>query len=507
MFLDVHKSTWGLHVFDASIQEFVHVRPIVITNSSDITTQFYPLSDIGNVGDYAVVPHKPNLGYMSKATFFYKSINGWVIAGTPDWKKLFPTVVGKHAPKTLPENSRFRLSLNDNEVDIDVVVPYYPNNTVQGICDIINARNISNLVAHNDNGKIVIVFGECGKSKFFTLNIVDESNLLSLLGLSPGKYYIPEMVYSTDIPQWKGFQESPHPTGSLWVNLNDDETGLQLKVYDNDGIEKHVYKAIGEGDIAKQIDVTGGGNIPIGTLYARVNPETNTPYGGVVIFERINSGPTVVRSSIKNPTLSLGKMLEITVTLPDRSRASPDIRTITTTGTTINSFVNDWESANIQHTKAEVVDGYLQITHTLGGDILLADYQLGHTNGLLNELGFIPYSTENVRYGPCYTYTTQKPNQYWTSGNGRDAVLELTTKGTAFITNHVVNPGAGYKIGDIIQIRGTDVGGDAEKNDVKVSVQHIDNKGGVWQFGLYSGVARVNYTTILSYWKEVEYTF
>lgn len=506
MILDATNSTWGINVFDRLSQSFVNVSPIIITNNV-----MRPDPNLGNIGDYAVIPFKPVRGCLSRATYFYKNYkNDWVTVGSPDWKDSLPTVVGNRRPTGLPEKSSFILTLNA-EVDIPIVVPSSPNNNIQSICDIINNRKIVNLRAYNDNGRIVIVFSECGKSKSITLSD-NNSSLLSVLGLSPGTYFIPEMTYSTDVPPWKHEDTEPHPSGSVWINLNDEATGLQLKVYDN-GELKHVYKSVSEGGVAKQLDQMGGINISTGTLFATVNSEGSTPYGSIVLHKRSNTGPTIIKSSRKNPVLTKGSKLIVTVTVPNNIRVLHKQKMVgghkfielVLSGNNIESFATDWNSANIPNCTAEVVDGYLQLTHTSGGDIYMVDLEEGQSNNLINQLGFIPYETPNVRYGPCYPFTNSNATQSWTDGNGSGCIVSIGSKNTAFIPSHIVYPGTGYKVGDVLYISGDKVAGDLGKNDVGVNVQQVNSNGGVTQFALHSGKARINYCTVLSYWEEVDY--
>jgi hypothetical protein len=145
-----------------------------------------------------------------------------------------------------------------------------------------------------------------------TGSIVKASASDSVLGISSGTYYGPELSIQPhySVPRYKARDFFPRPTGSLWLKTTNVNLGtfLDVKVWSSatsswnrvscpvyDNNQTAIYKL----DLA-----TGGKNISAGTLYAQYNvSETvqvdgSPSYGDYKIFRRTQSDPTLFVSKI-----------------------------------------------------------------------------------------------------------------------------------------------------------------------------------------------------------------
>jgi hypothetical protein len=277
-------------------------------------------------------------------------------------------------------------------------------------------------------------------------------------------------------------------------------------------VSAFVSKSVGVYEDATQatasLDTSGGKSIPAGTVIAAIGPANNVPNSDMKLYNRASTGPTIVTGNVSNPSITIGLTIRVTVSEPGQALTgvvSPTVYTVTTTGTSAEDFVTAWLSTNIPYTNAIVTsDGYIQIQHLLGGDILLNDYDSvdQQSNGLIDEIGF-SYSVDGVTYGPNVSVPLTGVTQLSTSGSGSGAEFTITNYGEYYGAS-VTAPGSGYNLNDTITIAGADIGGQTSANNLVLRVKEVSG-GTLLEVAYSSGTPRPNPTTILTNWVEIDY--
>lgn len=505
--LDTVNSLWGIYEFNSTLNKFVNKEPMVIVDSVNILDNM-PRDRIGNIGDYAVIPGQTIYGQLYNSTFFYKTKdNQWVPVGTKEWKLSNPTVTATLTPQQLNVGDSFTINA-DGDYLISIVVPSSPNNTVTGIANLINSKGASDLYATASGNILKIYYGEYGIEKSITLN-TGTGTVLDTLGIDAGRYFSPEVIFGTSaqMPLWTSSQDNPRPTGSLWIKTSAAGNGMDFALSKYSARTAsfntvNVAKYSNELHATYDLDSSGGKSIPTDTVIALVG--TGTPESAVMFYRRLTTGPTTVTSSLTNPTITQNSTLKVGVSLPG-TNASSNAYIISMTGTTASSFVLDWAAAQIPYTTATVTsDGAIQLTHTLGGELVLNDLNAaGQSNGLINQLGFTHTVTVGARRGSLDTYANSSLNQDATSGSGTGAIFSIrNSRGHYYIDG--ANGGTGYVAGDEITINGSRLGGTTPANNLKLTVIQVTS-GAVTSVAFKSGTAYTLYFTTLSNWVDLDY--
>lgn len=510
--LDTTTSNWGIYEFSKTTGKFTLKTPIVITDSANITSNF-PADYIGAIGSYAVIPNYYSASQFSQASYFYKNTsNIWVELGSTQWKLSVPTVVGTAANPSLTGGDSFTINVNG---------VYSKTITISGgwqvadVADAINNLGDAWLRASVIQGRLAVTCGypdTPSNDSYITLsNVVDFP--LTDMGITPGTYYSAKTSFgsSAQMPLWTTGQSRPHPDGSVWVKTSVSGNGVNLAVSEFDEptesfVNKTVYVYSDPTNATSDLDPTGGKNIPEGIIVASMGPANYVPNAGIKLYSRNSTGPTIVTGNVSNPTITSGLELNVTVSEPGQPlvlpNLAPTIYTVTTTGTTAEDFVIDWLAANIPNTLASVTsDGYIQIQHILGGDILLQDFDSSEqSNGLIDEIGF-SFGNQGVIYGPVLGVPITGVTA--TGGSGSGAQFTIRNYGDYYAFS-VSAPGSGYALGDLLTIAGADIGGQTGTNDLVLWVQEISG-GTLIDVSYYSGTPRANPTKVLSNWVEIEY--
>jgi len=513
--LDTTNTAWGIYEFNATTGKFVNKTPIIVSRDADIDN-LVPADSVGNRGDYAIIPTQTTGSPLSKSTYFYKNMaNTWVALGSSAWKTGIATATGTAAPVSLTAGDIININVN-GQFSTPVTVPSSPNNTVSGLATAINNLKIGDLRADGSLNVLKLYYSQFGANKFIQLS--SGANVLNTLGLSTNPYYAPETVYgaSSQMPLWSASQARPHPTGSVWIKSSAAGAGLDLslaKYSTTTGTwsNKTVNAYAADSQATSLLDPSGGKSIPAGTIYANVYSRGLNPESGVILYERLTTGATVVTGSITDPVLTIGQFLGVGVSIP--GSATVQTYNFTTTGTTATQFVTDWAATGIPYTTAVVTDsGAVQLTHTLGGEIYLNDKDVvnNQSSGLVDDLGFIVDVTAGVKRGINALFTRASVDQTSTDGTGTGASFSITVSGLNYVVNSGLG-GTGYAIGDLITISGTNFGGVDGDNDVVLSVQNISGSGStgpVTKVALYSGTVAYEsaFNIQLSNWQAIDYT-
>jgi hypothetical protein len=516
--LDTTNTNWGIFEFTIETGKFDPVTPYVLTSASQKTTGAdpYPIRTIGNPGDYAVIPVAPTLGSLSSHTFFYKtSSNNWVAVGTKEWKLSYPTVTGTETPISLTSGQRMNISIPSQNVNVHVTVPGGGTSSLSSFATAINNLHIGDLSAAVENNALSIYYGEYGSGKYINITGQGSESLLADIGITAGNYYSPEVAYGTSaqMPLWTSSQDSPRPSGSVWIKTSQTGTGMNIalnkySLAKGQFVSNIVNVFQTEISALYNLDDTGGKAIPQGTIIGTVNTQS-TPEAGMQFYYRYATGPTVVTGNVTTPNLTsyIGKSVKVTVTLPGSSTLS-NVYTVPVIDATLATFVNSWAALQIPYTKATItVDGALQLTHTLGGDIYITSIDnTGHYTGVITALGLSTTSTPGTRRSLLDTIVFSGLTQSSTTGYGAGASFTIANQlGHYYINQSATAGGSGYQAGDTIVITGNRLGGESPTNDLTMVVQEIGPNGALVHATILSGIAKPIYYVALSNWYELDY--
>ena len=521
--LDSTASTWGIYAFNATTGKFALQTPIVITDSADLTDGT-PNNSIGTIGDYAVnaLQITGNPASISDKTYFYKtSSNAWTRLGGPDWRSDVPTVQGTNSPTSLTAGDSFTMSVS-GIFSVTITVPVSPNNTVQGVADVINALGWASVTAGVRSGKLCIFSDQVttvGLANSY-INLTELTpGALADMGIESTTYYQPLLVYGTSaqMPLWSSSQASPRPTGSVWIKVGASGNGLNPSMSVFNGTTqawnaKTVGLYVSDWAANSNLDATGGQAIPAGTIYSQYNFNGTSPTAPVYFWERIASGPTVITGNNTSPDFTSGTYhMNVYVTSPGSSTLSNAYNVTLADNSDATDFVTAWSAAGIPYTTAIVTaDGAIQITHTEGGEIVMDDtvnssfVSTGISNGLVVEAGFNVGVTSGVKYGPSISATFLGAAS--TSGTGSDATINVVSTAGAYVLigDGVAATGSGYTVGDLINVDGVELGGESGTNDLEVRVTAV-SAGAATAVTYVSGNPPAVFQTQLSNWVEFTY--
>jgi Phage tail sheath C-terminal domain len=533
--LDTTNSMYGIYEFNAETSKFDPIDPIVITSPNSITSNTidrYPLPTIGNPGDYAVIPTQVSSGLLSAHTFFYKTAKGptnnvWVPVGSRDWKLSYPLVTGTETPITL--TAGHHLTFTTNSITRTVTVPASPNNSLSGsngqgggLVDAINALQIADLYAKAENGSLVLYYGTYGRDKSIAIGGTDGESLLADLGITAKAYFNVEVKYGTSaqMPLWTKTQDSPRPSGSVWIKTSMTGAGMDLSLNQyNQAKGQFIAQTVNiyqtELYATYDLDTTGGQAIPAGTIMASLNPQYISD-AAMQFYYRNMSGPTVITGTVSNPDLTshIGETLKLAVSVPGSSLPSNTYYVPVTDGT-LETFVINWAYQQIPNTTATITtDGLLQITHTAGGDIFIGTVNPTGTPSTLGvALGF-SINTPGVRRGFLDTYRVaalpqNSTTRNGTPGSGTGATFDISNERGQYVVNGITVGGASYQVGDHIIITGDHLAGATPTNDLTLVVQSV-SAGVITSVSIGAGtqsssIARPVYFVTLSNWYPLDY--
>jgi hypothetical protein len=524
--LDSTTTTWGIYEFNATTGLFTLQVPIVITESANISGGV-PLSSIGSIGDYAINAIQITSEPTQQGQYFYKTTdNVWVIVGSVAWQQDWPTAQGTESNPTLSAGDEFTINVS-GLYNLSITVPNSPNNNVAGVAGAINTLNNGYVTASVTSGRLNVYSSQpqVGNQHISFAN-VSTGTAVEDLGLTedPFSYYQLALAYGTSaqMPLWTSSQSVPRPTGSVWIKVGSAGNGLNPVLSEYNATTavwnaRNVSLYTSDWAASASLDSSGGQAIPAGSIYAQYNFTGVFGQGPVYLWKRGALGPTVVTSSVTDYESTVTGTLFAQISTPGSSSLSATTYQIPiTTGDTATDFVTAWSATNIPFTQALVTtDGAIQLIHTEGGEIILADVFItgndqGESQGIIDELGFIMGTTPGCKFGTSYTSSYTKAVTS-TTGSGINATIQVSAFYGVYrlIGDGVVANGSGYAVGDQLTISGATLGGVTPGNDLVVEVATISGGGGtgpVTAVTFIEGTPATYYGTQLSNWVEFEYT-
>jgi len=512
--LNTTTTDWGMYEWNATLQSFVSITPIVITDSTLIVAGI-PVSTLGTPGDYAVNAI-PDYTYPSNTTagmFFYKdATNTWLRVGDQDWYAEVPTIVGTNAPSSLTAGNTFTIDIGGGPATITVASP----NDVGAVSTAINALGWEYLSASvNADGKLEI-FNSSPAIDGTTNTVViaaGSGTVLTDLGITPDTYNAPAVFFGTNAqqPLWQTGQSTPRPSGSIWFVTSVTGSGLNtdMSVFNSvtsSWVPKTVNTYTSDQTATNSLDATGGQAIPADTIYGQIPPISESGYR---YYKRIATGPTVVTGDNTSPDFTAGPYTALVrVSVPGVITLTEPYTITLADNSDAEDFQTAWYAAGIPYTECNVLDsGAIQLVHTEGGQIILNDADSdGVSTGFFIEAGFTPEEVLGCKYG-IYNTVDFEAGQVAATGSGTG--LELTVRLTYgyYAVISIDDGGTGHAVGDIVTFAGADLGGVTPTNNFQVEVTELTA-------GAVTGVVTVGgdptdsaqrYLTQLSNWGEFTY--
>ena len=439
--LDTNDSLYGIFEWDKSTQKFANKAPLVLNSVTDLvgnTSSGDPKASVGSKGDYAIVTART-----SNDVYYKNADNVWVKVGTTTsanvasangstftsdtWASSWPTIQATVASPTL--SSGHAININGTLVTLS-------GTTVSALASGINAASITGVAAKVTAGGILEIYTDGTSSTDNTTDdgaiIISDATGDSIcddLGIVETYYAGPEVQISkhSSVPTWKssdtitvaGTNHSGNrPTGSVWFKVSTPNLGtnLTVKVWNDTlgawtSVSTPVYRTRQEA--VYEIDKTGGTQIAAGTVFALANytgratiDDSTTGVDELVnfkLYRRVTSSPTSVtgQENGANPTVTAG-----TFTMAETKANTANFNTaqsINVSVATVEGLAEAISDAGFTNITASVSNGYLTITHKLGGEIKIND-----TYGIFASAGFTGWSRNSstgVESGTANFYT------------------------------------------------------------------------------------------------------
>ena len=413
---------WGIFEWNQSTGVFTNKVPTVITSTTDLTGGV-PKTSIGAIGDYALVATNT-----SNPVYYKNRSNAWVLVGSSNWQIAHATISGTVASPALTSG---------NSIDINGSTVTLTSTTATQLAADINTAAITGVTAAVVSNKIELYATSAAASEQIIL-ANNTGTILTDAGLTAGTYARPKIAQDPHytVPAWKSSDTTPRPAGSVWVKTTSSNSGFLADVSTYSTASASFLSgtaAAYENDqtALKNLDATGGSAITAGSFYIQYDVTENDTVT-YKLFKRYSAGALTVTGTVNDATpLTGGNTFTISASVANSTALSSAV-TVTLSGTSIADIASDINGAGVASVSAAVTSGgYLQITHALGGVIVLKD-----TSGTpLTDAGITTsITTGQVRAGndsdliasnwvaDTYTASSSAPsanptdNTYWYAG-------------------------------------------------------------------------------------------
>ena len=429
VWFDTADTTWGIYEWSADNQAFTEQAPIVITDTSQVTSAntqgiytggsgyaYTPLQSIGAIGDYAVVTtdgqnrvYQKAGGTISTTNALY---NQWLLLGTPKWHASHPVTVGTVPSNllSLPTNSNVFMYVNGGNIQVQTYgsIPTMANVAAQINAQLtlasitgVSADVVNNKLAFYSDGTSSALNSNDGKVHIYpdpAWNSASNVALINAVGLTSGTYITPLLQafgtqpgrsangYGTytDVPPWTNTVSGDlaAPNGSIWLKQGAVGGGANF-VFSRYNSTTGLWKSLAvnsyqnDGHALLGLDPIGGGqNIPAGTIWMRQDPNTanaNTlGYAGWRARIRTVTGAVSATGNVANPTFPTTG-LQFTLGTSIAGDHQFQNVTVTLNGTTAADFVTAIQAAVGSVSPALPIsaqvnaNGTITMTHTEGG--------------------------------------------------------------------------------------------------------------------------------------------
>jgi len=367
--LDTSLTQWGIFEWNSATSQFASVTPLVITDEIYLDGGVLtnpPAGEVGVPGDYAV-----NTLNTSNPVYYKNPVDGlWQIVGGLDWQISHPTVQSAASPNSLNTDT---LTLNGDPVTLI-------GGTAAQIAQDINDAAITGVTAEmNSGGRVDIYVDATAAGGAGSVLLAATGTIASFF--TAGTYFRPMFTPAkhTAQPQWRSFDATPRPSGSVWLKTTSPNLGalFAVKRWNSTaalwtGLDTTL--AVNDETALKELDPVGGGlNIPTGTIYVQYDPAKDTYEElAYTLFQR-ESGVTRVVGSDTSPALVGGWSFTIQASTPGSSTLTGAATVTSATGTP-QEFVTQVNNAGIPNVRANIESsGAVSLTHIKGGVLYLVD--------------------------------------------------------------------------------------------------------------------------------------
>jgi len=383
-------TNWG--VYEWGEDGLVLQSPDVITNTAYLSSGV-PISSYGAIGSYAVVATSVN------NPVYYKGYeNAWVLVGSQDWEDVVYTIRGSIAnPANLSISDK--LVLNGTNITLtsttisSAVTDINTAMSGKGVSARVNGTGqleifVNRLAASSGNlslanGKLTIGKGttignvDCAvKLGLFDSAIDGTANTKTLFG--------PTITYASyrDAPAWRVTDATPRPWGSIWFKTSATGNGANYGIKEYDAVlDSWVKQAaplyLSDSAAVYGLDPVGGGiSLAAGSIYVKYDTQDNDT-GTFRLYRKAVSGLTKATGTVAggNATYTVNNTFRMESSIPGTD--TPNITTITLSGTTAADLVADVLAADIPNVVAAIeASGAISISHLAGGTIKFT-YLLG----------------------------------------------------------------------------------------------------------------------------------
>ena len=376
-------TNWG--VYEWGEDGLVLQSPDVITNTAYLSSGV-PISSYGAIGSYAVVATSVN------NPVYYKGYeNAWVLVGSQDWEDVVYTIRGSIAnPANLSISDK--LVLNGTNITLtsttisSAVTDINTAMSGKGVSARVNGTGqleifVNRLAASSGNlslanGKLTIGKGttignvDCAvKLGLFDSAIDGTANTKTLFG--------PTITYASyrDAPAWRVTDATPRPWGSIWFKTSATGNGANYGIKEYDAVlDSWVKQAaplyVSDSAAVYGLDPVGGGiSLAAGSIYVKYDTQDNDT-GTFRLYRKAVSGLTKATGTVAggNATYTVNNTFRMESSIPGTD--TPNITTITLSGTTAADLVADVLAADIPNVVAAIeASGAISISHLAGGTI------------------------------------------------------------------------------------------------------------------------------------------
>jgi hypothetical protein len=435
--LDTDATTYGVFELNRTTNEFEEVDLFVITDPTQVeedtvtfgTLVHKPKRSVGAMGTYAMVMvtdtdtiprairlwHKTNYDAVSVAAGG-PGANQWVLVGDSQWQYHVPAVTGTRANPTI--------TAAGTAFTINGIPVTSTGTSLSSLVGDINATaGLTGVKASISGTKLSLYCTSAADSNQGRIRITDVTtsggtyNTNTVLGIPAGTYHAPILHkgnYAT-APSggWLGGDTQPRPTGSVWWKLGETGGGLKIVLSEYsaavgqfESISIPLYLDVPSAINA--LDPIGGGiNISVSQHIATYQPSDSLANGIQIAHyhstaNRGSNGEHIAYTGTPT-TFTGGHTFTIRATAPGSSTLSSPV-TVTLSGTTAASFVQDIQGSNVPFVTAAVEsNGTISITHQTGGVIILKNTTSAPGNPLSNA-GFEADALGSPTKGSGYLY-------------------------------------------------------------------------------------------------------
>ena len=404
LWLDVKDTQYGIFQWDsravsAGGQAYNHQAPMILIESSKVSGGM-PIASVGSIGQYAVVnqPGSNVLSYFYKAAYVAnQGAPGWVKIGSDDWASSWPVTVSTNS--TAPSTGGITIKqVKKDGTFAEITYSFYATTLSQIAADITAAAVAADMsvIATLSSGKLA--FYATTKEIDYLVITNSSGTPLTTLGIASGNHFAPKLQISkhTQVPTWKVSQEN-RPTGSVWIKSTEPNSGSRYRVKRYNAntqlwnqVDAPLYANNAIADTT--LDVAGGMNIPLNSVYIKYNAnEYTTPEADFILENRSVAGPVSVSTVAITDSTFAADSAEASFTmvesLSNGTYSADTTIMFDTTGTGIedaHALANAINNAGFQNIVAEInPSNQVVITHNTGGEIKFGEAGVNNTLTIL----------------------------------------------------------------------------------------------------------------------------